>query len=45
MEQPQSTTKSTSLLTPAKGRLLDFAVEIRDAEYEPEKAFISREMV
>jgi hypothetical protein len=45
MEQPQPTTKSTSLLTPAKSKLLDFAVEIRDAEYEPEKAFISREMV
>lgn len=45
MEQPQSTTKGTSPLTPAKSRLLDFAVEIRDADYEPERAFISREMV
>lgn len=33
------------MLTPAKARLLDFAVEIREADYEPEKAFISREMV
>jgi len=33
------------MLTPAKNKLLDFAVEVRDAEYEPEKAFISREMV
>lgn len=45
MEQPNTRTQSTHTLTPAKSRLLDFAVEIRDAEYEPEKAFISREMV
>lgn len=45
MQQRRSTTKSTPALTPAKSKLLDFAVEIRDAEYAPEKAFISREMV
>lgn len=33
------------MLTPAKSKLLDFAVEVRDGDYEPEKAFISREMV
>lgn len=33
------------MLTPAKTKLLDFAVQVRNTEYEPEKAFISREMV
>jgi hypothetical protein len=33
------------MLTPAQSKLLDFAVKVRAAEYLPEKAFISREMV
>lgn len=33
------------MLTPSKRKLLDFAVQVRDGEYAPEKAFISREMV
>ena len=33
------------MLTSAQNKLLDFAVQVRDGEYEPEKAFISREMV
>lgn len=33
------------MITPSMNKLLDFAVEVRDFEYEPEKAFISREMV
>lgn len=32
-------------ISPVKARLLDAAVQIRDTGYEPEKAFISREMV
>lgn len=32
-------------LSSVKSRLLDAAVQIRDASYEPEKAFVSREMV
>lgn len=32
-------------LSPVKSRLLDAAVQLREAGYEPEKAFISREMV
>ena len=33
------------MLTSPQSKLLDFAVQVRDGEYEPEKAFISREMV
>ncbi|NEQ29399.1 MAG: plasmid encoded RepA protein [Leptolyngbya sp. SIO4C5] len=33
------------MLTPSQSKLLNFAVQIRETEYEPEKAFISREMV
>lgn len=32
-------------LSPVKNRLLEFAVQVREYGYEPEKAFISREMV
>lgn len=32
-------------LSPAQSRLLDTAVQLREPGYEPEKAFISREMV
>lgn len=32
-------------ISSVKSRLLDAAVQIRDAGYEPEKAFVSREMV
>jgi hypothetical protein len=33
------------MLSPNQNKLLDFAVQVRETEYEPEKAFISREMV
>jgi hypothetical protein len=32
-------------LSPVQHRLLDFAVQVREYGYEPEKAFVSREMV
>jgi hypothetical protein len=32
-------------ITPLQRRLLDVAVQVREFDYEPEKAFISREMV
>jgi hypothetical protein len=33
------------MLSPAQSKLLDFAVRVREVEYEPEKAFVCREMV
>ncbi|NJP12523.1 MAG: hypothetical protein HC866_26185 [Leptolyngbyaceae cyanobacterium RU_5_1] len=35
----------TKNLSPIKDRLLDFAVQVQEYGYEPEKAFVSREMV